>query len=99
MLKHKVWELNEYIEALETRPKAICVSETFANNNVSDAQLGLEGYELIVRRDGKDTLGGKCRGLAIYVQEGLGAVRTHYSGEEEVVEAATVEVSWGGGGS
>ena len=33
----------------------------------------------------------------IYVEEGLGAVRTHLSGEEDVVEAATVEVSWGGG--
>jgi hypothetical protein len=33
----------------------------------------------------------------IYVEEGLGAVRTHHPGEEEVVEAATVQVSWGGG--
>ena len=78
-LKHKVWELHEYIEALESRPKAICVNETFANDSVSDAQLKLQGYEMIVRRDGRDTLGGKCRGLAIYIEEGLGAVRTHHS--------------------
>ena len=96
-LKHKVWELHKYIEALESRPKAICVNETFANDSVSDAQLKLQGYEMIVQRDGRDTLGGKCRGLAIYIEEGLGAVRTHHSGEENVVEAATVEISWGGG--
>ena len=57
-LKHKVWELHEYIETLETWLKAICVNETFANESVSDAQLGLQGYEMIVRRDGKDTQGG-----------------------------------------
>ena len=96
-LKHKVWELQEYLEALEAKPKAICVNETFTNNSVSDSQLALQGYKMIVHRDGKDTQGGKCRGLAIYVEEGLGAVRTHYRGEEDVIEAATVEVSWGGG--
>ena len=96
-LKHKVWELQEYIAALETKPRAICVNETFANASVSDAQLAVQGYEMIARRDGKDTQGGKCRGLVIYVEEGLGAVRTHHIGEEDVIEATTVEISWGGG--
>ena len=96
-LKHNIWELQEYIEASETRPTIICVNETFNNNSVSNAQIAIQGYELIARRDGKDTVGGRCRGLVIYSEEGLGAVQTKHRGEEEVVEVATVEVSWGGG--
>ena len=96
-LKHKIWELQEYIEALETRPRIICVNETFNNESVTDAQISIEGYEMIARRDGKDTVGGRCRGLVIYTQEGLGAVRTHHRGEEDVVEAASIEIIWGGG--
>ena len=75
----------------------ICVNETFTNNSVSDAQIAIEGYELIARRDRKDTEGGRCRGLVMYTEKGLGAVRTKHAGEEEVIEAATIEVSWGGG--
>ena len=96
-LKHKICELHEYVEALETRPRIICVNETFANHSVSDAQLALQGYEMITRRDGSDTEGGRCRGLVIYGEEGLGAVRTKYDGEEEVVEAVSVKINWGGG--
>ena len=33
----------------------------------------------------------------IYAEEGLGAIRTKHVGEEDVVEAASVEVCWGGG--
>ena len=52
---------------------------------------------MIARRDGSDTEGGRCRGLVIYGEEGLGAVRTICEGEEGVVEAASIQVSWGGG--
>ena len=96
-LKHKICELQEYIEALEDRPKIICVNETFTNDSVTDAQIAIEGYELIARRDGKDTEGGRCRGLVMYSEKGLGAVRTKHAGEDDVIEAVTIEVSWGGG--
>ena len=79
-LKHKINELQEYVCALKSRPRVICVNESFANENVSDAQLAIEGYEMIARRDGTDTAGGRCRGLVIYAEEGLGAIKTKQGG-------------------
>ena len=52
---------------------------------------------MIARRNGSDTEGGRCRGLVIYAEEGLGAVRTQYEGEEDFVETVSIQVSWGGG--
>ena len=92
----KINELEEYLCALKTRPRVICINETFANENVSDAQLAIRGYEMVARRDGTDTGGGRCRGLVIYTEEGLGAVRTKHAGEDDIIEAATIEVRWGG---
>ena len=50
----------------DNKPDIIAVCESFTNSDIGDAHLGVEGYELISRKDGKDTTRGKCRGLLIY---------------------------------
>ena len=47
------------------------ICESSARNDISDAYLSIDGYQLVVRQDGRDTMGGKCRGLLIYVKDGI----------------------------
>ena len=47
--------------------------ETFVRPDISSALLALQGYDLVVRRDGNDTVSGKCRGLLVYCKSNLRA--------------------------
>ena len=38
----------------------ICLCETFVREDISNALLSLEGYDMVVRKDGLDTVDGKC---------------------------------------
>ena len=51
------------------------ICESFARNDISDAYLSLDGYQLVVRQDGRDTVEGKCRGLLIYVKDSINETR------------------------
>ena len=57
----------------------------------------IEGYELIARKDGKDTTKGKCRGLLIYAKIGLQAIQCNIPGEDTVTEMTSIKVPWGRG--
>ena len=46
--------------------------------------LRIEGYELISRKDGKDTTSGRARGLLIYAKIGLQAIQCAIPGEDSV---------------
>ena len=50
----------------KNKPDIIAVYESFTNNDIGDAHLSVDGYELISRKNGKDTTRGKCRGLIMY---------------------------------
>ena len=73
------------------------ICESFSNKEISDAYLKLDGYELVCRNDGKDTVNGKCRGLLIYALLGLQASRFEIEGAENCTECAGISVPWGGG--
>ena len=88
--------MQDFLEVIDEKPDLILLTETFGNETVTDASWSLAGYELVARRDGADTASGRARGLIIYAKEGLGAARVKIEGEENVVEVATVELSWGG---
>ena len=69
--------------------------ETFARSDIGDAILAIDGYNCIVRQDGKDTEGGKCRGLLIYCRSELNASQFVGEGFNEVVECAGIQLPWG----
>ena len=81
----------------DNKPELIAVCESFTNSDIGDALLGVEGYELISRKDGRDTTNGKCRGLLIYAKCGLQAIQCTIPGEDTVTEMTSIKVPWGRG--
>ena len=57
--------------ASETQPHLILLNETWCNSQISDAYLGIPGYELQMRIDREDTGGGRGGGILIYGKTGL----------------------------
>ena len=45
-------------------------TECWTNDLVEDGLLKIENYEMIVRKDRKDTLNGRGAGMLIYVKSG-----------------------------
>ena len=82
----------------DNKPELIAVCESFTHCDIGDALIGVEGYELISRKDGRDTTNGKCRGLLIYAKTGLQAMHCPIPGEDTVTEMSSVKVPWGIGG-
>jgi hypothetical protein len=78
-------------------PDFVAVCETFDNENISDAYLGLVSYEMIVRKDGRDTTNGRARGLIIYSREGLKASPMIIAGGNTFTECAGISIPWGRG--
>ena len=73
----------------------ICLCETFVRPDISSALLALQGYDLVVRRDGKDTVGGKCRGLLVYCKTNLRASEFYGKEFSEFTECAGISLPWG----
>ena len=63
---YKVDILQTELLARSSQPDIICVCETFCNDQHTDAYMALTGYEIVSRRDGRDTTNGITRGLLIY---------------------------------
>ncbi len=55
------------------KPDLILLTETWCNDNISDAFLAIDGYELIsdLRKDRADTALGRGGGLLVFVRSGL----------------------------
>ena len=81
----------------DNKPEIIAVCESFTNCDIGDALLGIEGYELISRKDGRDTTNGIARGLLIYSKTGLQAMEAKIPGEDSVTEMSSIKVPWGKG--
>ena len=88
LLKTHVWD---------NKPELIAVCESFTNSDIGDALLGIEGYEIISRKDGRDTTSGRTRGLLIYAKMGLQAMQCVVQGEDTVTEMTSVKIPWGRG--
>jgi hypothetical protein len=74
------------------------ITETFSRDDITDAYLGLPGYQIVCRRDGRDTAGGRGRGLLVYVKEGIPASELHLEGADQVTECCGITIPWGRGG-
>ena len=63
--------------------------ESFCREDISNAELTVGGFELVCRRDGRDTAMGRGRGLLVYVREGIAASELQLEGgtlSQNVVE-------------
>ena len=80
------------------RPDFVFICETFANDDISDMYLKVDGYEIVSRLDGKDTIRGRTRGLLMYAKLGLQATKLVIRGAESCTECAGISVPWGGEG-
>ena len=75
----------------------ICICKSSTNDSISDAFLGIDGYNLVVRADGTYTKDRWCRGLLIYVKVGIMAARIESSLVSSMVECEGFTVPCGKG--
>ena len=62
-------KLNELRAVLvDVKPDVVALTESWTNEMVDNEVLKMEGYDLIVRRDRSDTVGGRGGGILIYVR-------------------------------
>ena len=84
-------------ECVLQQPDIVMITESFCREDISDAYLCIAGYQTICRRDGRDTAGGRGRGLLIYVREGISAGELMLEGGNLVTECCGVTIPWGRG--
>ena len=72
---NKIDELNHV--SIELKPDIVCISESWTNNDILDAFLKINGYNILCRQDRKDTTKGVGGGLLIYVKENITASEIH----------------------
>ena len=85
-------------ECYQLTPDFVFICETFANENISDMYLKIDGYELISRLDGRDTTNGRTRGILMYAKQGLQGTKLVIRGADTCTECAGISVPWGGVG-
>ena len=71
-----MYELNSV--ASDLTPDIICICESWTKDDISDAHLNLESYNLITRIDRKDTKNGVGGGLLIYAKNELTVSELNY---------------------
>ena len=64
-------ELNIMVD--DIKPHIIGITESWANNNITDAELGLEGYVMFR----KDIIGRRGGGVLLYIKETIPAYEVH----------------------
>ena len=67
----------------EIKPNIIRITETWANNYLTDAELGLEGYVMFR----KDRLGQRGGGVLLYIKEPIPAYEVQLQEEADCNEA------------
>ena len=65
-MMNKMGELRALIDM--ERPDVVVLTETWTNNSVNDAFVQLKGFEMVVRCDRRDTMGGRGGGIAVYAK-------------------------------
>ena len=68
------------------QPDIICIVESFCRQEISNAELAMGGFQIVCRRDGRDTAMGRGRGLLVYVREGIPAAELQLEGADMVTE-------------
>ena len=78
---NKKTELNIMVD--DIKPHIIGITESWANNDITDAELGLEGY-VMFRKDRKGRRGG---GVLLYIKESIPAYEVQLQEEAYCKEA------------
>ena len=75
-------------------PDIVAICETWTNESHDDALFAMENYEMILRKDRNDTMGGRGGGLLMYARKDMSV----WSGTEvtNFNQCATVEVKFSG---
>ena len=79
---------------MSRKPDILCVCETFCTDKHTDTFLTIAGYEIVSRRDGKDTANGIARGLLIYCKKGIIATELSIDGSNSVTECTGISLPW-----
>ena len=74
-------ELNNMVH--EIKPHIIGITESWANNDITDAELGLEGYVMFR----KDRIGRRGGGVLLYIKETIPAYEVQLKEEADCNEA------------
>ena len=67
----------------EIKPHIIGITESWANNDITDAELGLEGYVMFR----KDRMGRRGGGVLLYIKETIPAYEVQLQEEADINEA------------
>ena len=65
----------------EIKPHMIRITESWANDDITDAELGLEGYVMFR----KDRMGRRRRGLLQYIKETIPAYEVYSYRRKQIV--------------
>ncbi len=85
-----MYELNAV--ASDLTPDIICICESWTKDDISDAHLNLENYNLITRIDRKDTKNGVGGGLLIYAMTDLSVSELNYDFLNDFNQSAAISV-------
>ena len=78
---NKKTELNIMVDDIQ--PHIIGITESWANNDITDAELGLEGYVMFR----KDRMGRRGGGVLLYIKETIPAYEVQLQEEADCKEA------------
>ena len=65
----------------EIKPHIIGITESWANNDIADAELGLEGYVMFR----KDRMGRRGGGVLLYIKETMPAYEVQFKRKQIVM--------------
>ena len=82
-------ELNNMVEDID--PHIICITESWATPNISEAELGMTGYVMFR----KDKLGRRGGGVILYIKESIQAYEIKLEKEAECEEAVWCNIVTG----
>ena len=75
----------------EIKPNIIGVTESWANNDITDAELGLKGYVMFR----KDRMGRRGGGVLLYIKETIPAYEVQLQEEADCNEAIWYKLDTG----
>ena len=74
----------------DIKPHIIGITESWANNDITDAELGLEGYAMFR----KDRMGRRGGGVLLYIKDTIPAYEVQLQEEADCNEAIMVQTSY-----
>ena len=90
-INNKIHELRAIITVME--PDIVAITESWTNEMIGNELLVIDGFEMVVREDRKDTEGGRGGGILVYARKELNVWRE--DGPPGFNQGATVKVKCG----